>query len=74
MNHTQPADQCTACQRGAIGRRSEPPRGYCPICEHVYRLTRTGKIWTHNNHIRDTSSGSYGMRCGGSGQGPKEQP
>jgi hypothetical protein len=70
MSHTQPADQCRTCLPGAIGRRSEPPRGLCPTCSHVYRLTSSGKVWTHNNRITDRQSGSYGMRCSGSGKAP----
>jgi hypothetical protein len=72
--HTQPVDQCRGCLPGAIGRRSEPPRGHCPTCGHVYRLTSTGLVWTHNNHVRDTQSGSYLMRCSGAGKPPKGQP
>jgi hypothetical protein len=47
--------------------------GTCAVCDREYRLTKSGKVWTHNNAIRDTQSGSYGMRCSGAGQPPKEQ-
>lgn len=49
------------------------PSGVCPACDRPYSLTKTGKVWTHNNAIRDRQSGSYGMRCSGAGQPPKEQ-
>lgn len=46
--------------------------GTCPVCDREYHLTKTGKVWTHNNPTLDIASGSYGLRCDGVGKTPKE--
>lgn len=50
-----------------------PATGTCPVCNRPYRLTKTGRVWTHGTPTRDTGSGSYGLNCRGAGQPPKEQ-